>query len=549
MYLAKFFIALASLYRPRYIPALVEGFVTCKYSLARYIDWYTHTNTFKIHRKARQKTSIEKYLVVALVVTAIALLFSGAVLIANDFGDNWGVALFGFAILFATPIILAFLLPIYYAAVKAISGLLRPKSLGKIVLCKLLEAQATRLRQKYSFKVIAVAGSMGKTSTKLAIAQTLTFAGYTVRYQEGNYNDRLTVPLVLFDQSLPALFNIFAWVRILLNNERTIKNGYPYDVAVLELGTDAPGQIEEFAYLAPDIAVVTGVAAEHMEFFGTLDAVAKEELTVIDYAKKSLINTDDVAARYLVGRTYTGYGLLIKDCGYYAATKRESITGQLLEYFKEGKAIGKTEIAYIGSQGRKIVLASIAVADMLGVSAAEISKAISQLKPFAGRMQILDGLKNSVIIDDTYNATPAAVEAALSVLQQTKASKRIAVLGSMNELGAFSAEAHRTIGSSIDPGKVDLVVTIGQEAMDYLAPAAKERGCIVMSFLNPHDAGVYVKKQLVENSVVLFKGSQNGVFSEEAIKPVLKNKADSKKLVRQSKLWMNKKRQQFTLPA
>ena len=94
-----------------------------------------------------------------------------------------------------------------------------------------------------------------------------------VRYQVGNYNDRLTVPLVIFGKSLPGLLNISAWFKILSENKKLIKADFPFDVVVVELGTDGPGQLNDFAYLQPDISVVTSVAPEHMEFFKTLDAV------------------------------------------------------------------------------------------------------------------------------------------------------------------------------------------------------------------------------------------------------------------------------------
>ncbi len=427
-------------------------------------------------------------------------------------------------------------------------SVLRPKTIGKRLLSSLLEAQVKRLRKTRNFQVVVVAGSVGKTSTKLAIAQTLTLTGMRVRYQEGNYNDRLTVPLVLFNQPLPGLFNLLAWIKILFANEKIIRNAYPYDVAVLELGTDAPGQIAKFAYLKPELAVLTAVAAEHMEYFGTLDAVAKEELQVAATAKKILINTDDVAQEYLTNQVFTSYGLQTKESGYYAEATAETMAGQTLHCFKDNQKFIEQTIVYLGPQGRKIVLAAVAVADMLDIESEQTRKAIAQLEPFAGRMQLLKGVKDSTLIDDTYNATPAAVLAALTVLQRAEAPQRIAILGSMNELGDHSAAAHEAIGKAIDPNTIALVVTIGTEARDYLAPAAQAQGCRVQSFLNPYEAGEYVKTHMAEGCVILCKGSQNGVFSEEAIKPLLQNNADATKLVRQSESWMKKKRQQFNLP-
>lgn len=414
------------------------------------------------------------------------------------------------------------------------------KSAGKRLICRLLEWQVRRLRARHHFKVVAVAGSMGKTSTKLAVAHALRQAGQRVRFQSGNYNDRLTVPLVLFEQTLPGLFNVYAWMRILLSNERMLRTAYPYDVAVLELGTDAPGQMQRFAYLAPDLLVLTAVAAEHMEQFVSMAAVAAEETCILPYAKHVLVNTDDVAAEYLPEH-FMSYGLVDKAKGYFAQSKNEDLNGQTLELFKGGKKYLTCKVKFLGAQGRKIALAAAAVAGELGVPAEKVKQALPRLEPFAGRMQVLRGVKDSRLIDDTYNATPAAVEAALRVLESAPTPQRIAVLGSMNELGNFSEQAHKAIGASIDPAKVELVITIGQEAREYLAPAAAEAGCKVESFQGPVDAGEYVKRHLKAGAVVLFKGSQNGVFAEEAIKPLLANLADTAKLVRQSDQWLKNK--------
>lgn len=421
------------------------------------------------------------------------------------------------------------------------------KTFGKTLLCLLLENQVRRLRKRYAFTVVAVAGSMGKTSSKLAIAQTLSHAGLKVCYQEGNYNDRLTVPLVFFNQTLPNLFDVTKWLSILMQNEKKLRSRYSYDVVVVELGTDGPGQMKKFAYLKPDIAVLTAIAPEHMEYFKSLDAVAAEELAVAEYSARLLVNADDVPARYLKGLNYEHYGLMQEHHGYYAIAKHEDLSGQTLALYLNTKRLLEQKVAFLGPQGRKIILAAAATAHILRADEHILAESLAKLSPFAGRMQVLAGIKDSTLIDDTYNATPAAVEAALTVLQSAKSKQRIAILGSMNELGGFSAEAHRAVGLSIDSKKVKLVVTIGRDAEDYLAPAAMEKGCEVASFLNPRDAGEYVVSVVKKGTVVLVKGSQNGVFSEEAIKPLLAHKTDEQKLVRQSKHWMKRKAKTLSL--
>jgi UDP-N-acetylmuramoyl-tripeptide--D-alanyl-D-alanine ligase len=160
-------------------------------------------------------------------------------------------------------------------------------------------------------------------------------------------------------------------------------------------------------------------------------------------------------------------------------------------------------------------------------------------------MQKLKGIKNSIIIDDTYNASPNAVKMALDALYAYPTNQRIAILGMMNELGSLSEEEHKKIGKYCNPQLLDLVVTIGKDANAFIFPMAKENGCQVYGAKNAIDAGLFVAEKVKEKAIILAKGSQNGVFAEEALKPLLKDKSDFSKLVRQDKYWMNKKRLTF----
>jgi UDP-N-acetylmuramoyl-tripeptide--D-alanyl-D-alanine ligase len=418
-----------------------------------------------------------------------------------------------------------------------------PKKLGKALLCKLMEKQSRKLRQKYKFTVVAVAGSVGKTSTKLAIAKTLA-SSMRIRYQDGNYNDRLTVPLILFGHDQPGIFNLLAWAKILRDNNKQLRHGFPYDVVVVELGTDGPGQLRQFEYLRPDITVVTAIAAEHMEYFGNLDAVAREELQPLAYSAKVVLNIDDISADYLPATPFTTYGLTNGD---YHLERRQSegINGQLIELKLSNNRTLKTSIASLGTQGAKICLAAIAVADIIGLTEDQIKAGLAEVKPAAGRLQVLSGINNSTILDDTYNATPSAMKAALDVLQSLEAPQRIAILGSMNELGKDSAEMHSSVGSVCNSELIDLIVTVGSQASEHLAQAARAQGCKVETFVNPYQAGHFVADHLEEGAIILAKGSQNGVFAEEALKMLLNKPGDAQKLVRQSDEWLKIKRSMF----
>ena len=166
------------------------------------------------------------------------------------------------------------------------------KKAAKGIVAQILGWQVRRLRKKNDFKIIGVAGSIGKTSTKIAIAKVLS-EGLRVQFQEGNYNDLITVPLIFFGLSEPSLFNPLAWLKAFIKIEKQLLKPYPFDVVVVEIGTDGPGQIDRFGkYLHCDITVLTAISHEHMEFFGTLSDVAKEELSVSKYTDLLLINKE-----------------------------------------------------------------------------------------------------------------------------------------------------------------------------------------------------------------------------------------------------------------
>ena len=410
------------------------------------------------------------------------------------------------------------------------------------VLCRALERRVVELRAKHDFTVVAVAGSVGKTSTKLAVARLLEATGKKVQYQEGNYNDRVSVPLVFFGETMPSLFNVFAWAGVLRRMSRQVNQPYPYDVVVVELGTDGPGQLKDFAYIQPDSTVVSAISPEHMLQFGTLDAVAEEELVVAEYSKKLLVNIADVDPKYLEGLKYVSYGVEVNADYRATQTGVRGVTGQTLAVSLPDGSELQVETAYSGKQGATIVLAAIAVADMLGVEHQQMSSAAASLQPFAGRLQVLEGTNGSTLIDDTYNSSPLATKAALDVLYQADAKQKIAILGDMNELGDSSADEHRDLGAYCRPDELDYVITIGVKSRDDLAPAAEAAGCRVKSFTSPVEAGKFVRAIIAPGALILAKGSQNGVFAEEAIKQLLKHPDDTSKLVRQSEEWLANKR-------
>ena len=400
----------------------------------------------------------------------------------------------------------------------------------------ILELQVKRLVARHNLKVVAVAGSVGKTTTKTAIATVLS-QKYRVLNQTGyfsNFNSEIGLPLSVFELEVPSpIINPFAWIWRLIQTEVKLRGNYPYQVLVLELGSEHPGELDQFMkYLTPDFGVVTAIAPEHMEFFKTIEAVAEEEFIIAKGSKQAILN-DTFDRLHPLAKT-----LKVEPIWYSAKTiepinkKHFNDTGwPLLTVETVNQALG----------------AAVVVGEALKLNATQIADGIKGFKGVAGRMQHLEGLGHATIIDDTYNSSPDAAIAALNYLQnQPSPNTKIAIMGSMNELGDDSARYHEEVGRAA--AGVDWLVTIGPMANKHLGPAAVSAGLDPTRFKpadSPYAAGEFVKLLLDDETTVLAKGSQNGVFAEEAVKMLLANPADASKLVRQSPSWLAKKRAQF----
>lgn len=399
-------------------------------------------------------------------------------------------------------------------------------------------------------KLVIVAGSVGKTSTKMAIS-TLLSQKYRVRVHEGNHNMEFSAPLAILGIPYPEdVWSVGQWRKVFRAADAKVLQPADVDVIIQELGADHPGDIARFgAYLHPDIAVITSVTPEHMEYFQTMEAVAQEELMAANFSKMAIINRDDVDgqyANYLTNPNVFTYGT--SDAAEYHFTSQSFALGK----GHQGEFVAPefaqpvvSNINVLGVHNIRPAVAAAVVGVKLGLSPAEVASGLSQVTPVAGRMQLLQGTQNSTIIDDTYNSSPVAAKGAIETFLSLEAPQRIALLGSMSELGAVSAEEHTKIGKMFHPDDVDWVVTVGEEAQRYLAPAAHSNGCQVKSFLNAVDAGAFVHSQLHPNGLILAKGSQNGIFVEEAVKILLKHPEDNRLLVRQSPAWMAHKEEFF----
>ena len=402
------------------------------------------------------------------------------------------------------------------------------------------------LKSHPNVKLIAVVGSVGKTSVKSATATVLT-EKFTVRHSRGNLNTTLSAPLEILSIDGPKnAKSPLAWLKVFADARTSIKNPDAPDIIIQECGIDRPGEMSTFTkYMRPDIAIITSVAPEHMEFFKTMDTVAREELSISQAAKKTIFNLHDIDKKYhsLIAGNRISYGDQAADV--FLKIKKFTGSGYAANLQFSGKTSRTITISMLGEHNIRSITGAAAAGLVCGMDIEEVAAALAKIQPVSGRMNILHGIRGCTLLDDTYNASPIAMKHSLKTLYSLEAKHKIAVLGDMNELGDISESEHKKIGKLCNPKQLDLLITIGGLSKSYLAPAAKANGCKVISLQSAPEAGEFLKNSDIKNATILFKGSQGGIYLEEAIKPLLKNPADSQKLVRQSDAWLEKKRRFF----
>lgn len=424
------------------------------------------------------------------------------------------------------------------------------KKITKKLIASRLAKKVQKLLKNNDVTVIAVTGSVGKTSAKVAIGKLLS-AEHQVRFSEDSYNTDIGLPLSFFGLKAPSpLWDPIAWKRIFQKIDNISKH-YPYDVVVLEMADDELNDmVELLKFIKPKYSVVTGIAPVHMERMLNMKKVVKDNWEIAKGAESIFYNTDNDDLNRLASKSKnaTGFGLK-KGSIKFTDIKRDS-NGYLEAKLNLSakKQIVKTKM--IGQHNLNSLLAAAGVAEAMGMKDKKIIAGLAKIPGVNGRMKLLDGVNGSQIIDDSYNSSPDAVISALGVMKEFNTAKRIAVLGNMNELGAEAKDAHYKIGKAAAK-VVDMLIVIGKDAETYTVSGAKDAGMStdnIKIFKTPYEIGHFLKQIVRKNDLVLVKGSQNGVFCEEVVRILLDPSLNAKDLVvRQSKSWQRKKRKAFGL--
>jgi len=394
-------------------------------------------------------------------------------------------------------------------------------------------------------EVIAITGSAGKTSTKEFIKTILSF-DYEVLAPKEGYNTEIGSALGLFSEQTPDHLNSpIAWFGILFRV--FLKALFMRDLAskvIVEMGADKPGDIKYLTRIfKPKIGIILTVLPVHLEEFKSLHAVAAEKAELarsIPKNGKLFLNWDDSEVRKM--STLSKSEVIFFGKGAEQGIKikkiKSGLKGMEGSLDIQGKELDFVTNLY-GSHLVYPLVASIGVAIYEGIPQERIKKAIKTIKPFKGRMNLLEGIKGSVIIDDSYNANPESMIRALEFLGSQE-GRRIAILGTMNELGDFEKEGHEKVGN-IAAKTVDLLYTVGEIANTFITTAAKTAGMnktSIKTFSNSLKAGQSLKKEIKQGDIILVKGSQNKVRTEIAIEQIMAHPEMKRELlVRQSDFW------------
>lgn len=424
------------------------------------------------------------------------------------------------------------------------------KKITKKLIASRLAKKVQKLLKNNDVTVIAVTGSVGKTSAKVAIGKLLS-SKYQVRFSEDSYNTDIGLPLSFFGLKAPSpLWDPLAWKRIFQKIDNISKH-YPYDVVVLEMADDELNDmVELLKFIKPKYSVITGIAPVHMERMLNMKKVVKDNWEIAKGAENIFYNTDNADLNKLAEKSKNVVGFGSKKAKIKFADIKRNPKGYLDAKLVLPNQEVEVKTQMIGEHNLNSLLAAASIASAMGMDAKTIAKELSKIPGVNGRMKLLKGVNGSKLIDDSYNSSPEAVLSALEVLKEMKAKRKIAILGNMNELGAESQDAHYKIGKSA--AKVaDMLIVIGKDAEVFTVSGAKDAKMNpddIKIFKTPYEIGHFLKRMVGAGDILLVKGSQNGVFSEEVVRILLEPSLDPKDyVVRQSKSWKRKKRKAFGL--
>lgn len=431
-----------------------------------------------------------------------------------------------------------------------------------IFLKKILAIFARAILQKYQPETIGITGSVGKTSTRDAIMAVLS-PHFSVGTAEKNNNTEIGVPLAIIQgEQLPGR-SPAKWCRVFSRAMRLLAvrdRRYP-KILVLEMGLDRPGDIQYLTQLAPcRIGILASISPAHLEKFESLEQLAQEKRIILTHLSGrdsfAIVNADDRLASENLDELQVAH---VVRYGTHASADIRATGAHTTSRFQDG--IIETWLAcdvtihdvkkrlelegVIGSHLLTSALCAIAVGNALGLSLDQMIQDLRSFRPHPGRLNPLPGIKRTLVLDDSYNASPASMRAALDALSSFEIdenARRIAVLGDMLELGKTSDELHREVGAYAAKKDIDFFVIAGSRAARF-ADAALQVGLDEKRIVRCNDtvaAAKFLKKNIHSGDVVLVKASE-GMRFEIIVKELMAEpERAALLLVRQSPDWLSR---------
>lgn len=390
---------------------------------------------------------------------------------------------------------------------------------------------------RYKPKIIGITGSVGKTSTKLAL-YTILKNHFSCRASPMNLNNDLGLPLAILGEwnesdlklvssdtppKTKFFSKLFFWLKVIFKSlwQIIFKNRFYPQVLILEYGADRPGDIKYLLSIArPEIAVLTAVGEipVHVEFYESPESVALEKSRLIMSLPVygcAILNYDDYTVQNVSHRTKAhiltfGFedGADIRIVGFENKIENNKPVGIIFKLAYQNNLVPFRVRGAFGKAQAYACAAAAAVAINLGINLIQISEDLENYRPPEGRANLVEGIKNSLIIDDSYNASFLSMMAALDLLKSLPAKRKIAILGDMLEIGKYSIFAHENLGKIV-PSVSDVLVTVGPRAK-ILAESAKDYGLKsknVLSFETVDEAIDSVIDLIKPGDLILIKAS------------------------------------------
>ena len=347
---------------------------------------------------------------------------------------------------------------------------------------------ATNYRKSLSLKVVVITGSNGKTSTKDFVAATLA-RKFRVTKTEGNFNNHVGLP-------------------------QTMLSANPTDeIGVWEIGMNQPGEIAALAELAqPDVAIITNIGVAHIEFMGSRDAIAREKGSLVEAVGKDgtvVLNADDPYTSGIASRTRARVVLAGIENGSIRATDlRQSSSGCEFTIL-EGAHRCRAQLPVPGVHMVRNAMLAVATGRIFGLSLEECAAGLASTPLTKARLQIKE-IKGIQFIDDSYNANPDSMKAALRTLVELDADgRRFAILGQMSELGEESERGHREVGECAAELGVDLLVAVGPIGAGIVRAAEAAGLKRTFSVETPEKAAELIGTMVSPGDLILVKGSRS----------------------------------------